>query len=56
MNCRCSDTGCTASALEQGKLQDMYEKIGVAYAGGQDSGCVKGNKHTEDTRGKEGHL
>ncbi|TRZ18980.1 hypothetical protein HGM15179_008112 [Zosterops borbonicus] len=45
--------GCTASALEQGELQDIYEKIGVTYAGGQDSGYVKRNKHTEDTEGAE---
>lgn len=56
VNCRCSDTACTASALEEGEYQDIYEKIGVTYAGGQDGGCVKSNKHTEDMRGKEGHL
>lgn len=46
VNCRCSDTGCTASALEQGELQDIYKKIGVTYAGGQDGGCEKRNKQT----------
>lgn len=56
MNCRCSDTGCTVSAPEQEELQGIYEKIGVTYAGEQDGGCVKRNKHTEDTKGKAGHL